>query len=52
MIGAGATILAGVTIGKFAIVGVASVFTHDVDDYEVTVGSPARVIKTLDKDQF
>ena len=51
-IGAGATILSGVTIGKFAIVGAASVVTHDVGDYEVAVGSPARVIKTLDKDKF
>ena len=51
-IGAGATILAGVTIGKFAIVGAASVVTHDVYDYKVTVGSPARAIKTLDKDKF
>ena len=40
-IGAGATILSGVTIGKFAIVGAASVVTHDVGDYEVVVGSPA-----------
>ena len=47
-IGAGATILPGVTIGKMAIVGAASVVTHDVGDYEVVVGSPAKVIKTLD----
>ena len=51
-IGAGATILSGVTIGKYAIVGAASVVTHDVGDYEVAVGSPARVIKMLDKDKF
>ena len=51
-IGAGATILSGVTIGKFAIVGAASVVTHDVGDYEVVVGSPARVIKTLDAEKF
>ena len=51
-IGAGATILSGVTIGKFAIVGAASVVTHDVGDYEVVVGSPARVIKTLDTEKF
>lgn len=43
---AGATILSGVTIGKFAIVGAASVVTPDVGDYEVVVGSPVRVIKT------
>ena len=51
-IGAGATILPGVTIGKAAIVGAASVVAHDVGDYEVVVGSPARVIKTLDADSF
>ena len=51
-IGAGASIMAGVTIGKYAIVGAASVVTHDVGDYEVVVGSPARVIKTLDAERF
>ena len=43
-IGAGASILPGVTIGKYAIVGAASVVTHDVADYEVVVGSPAKII--------
>lgn len=51
-IGAGATILPGVTIGKYAIVGAASVVTHDVPDYGVAVGNPAKVIKILDKDKF
>lgn len=51
-IGAGATILPGVTIGKYAIVGAGSVVTKDVGDYEVAVGSPAKVIKKLDKDKF
>ena len=51
-IGAGASIMAGVTIGKYAIVGAASVVTHDVGDYEVVVGSPAKVLKTLDKEKF
>ena len=37
---------------KFAIVGAASVVTHDVGDYEVAVGSPAKVIKTLDSEKF
>ena len=48
-IGAGATILPGVTVGKYAIVGAASVVTHDVPDYAVVVGNPAKVIKTLDR---
>lgn len=51
-IGAGASIMAGVTIGKYAIVGAASVVTHDIGDYEVVVGNPAKVIKTLDADRF
>lgn len=51
-IGAGASIMAGVTIGKYAIVGAASVVTHDVGDYEVVVGSPAKVLKTLDTSKF
>ena len=34
------------------LAGAASVVTHDVGDYEVAVGSPARVIKTLDKERF
>ena len=46
-IGAGATILPGVTIGKYAIVGAASVVTHDVPDHAVVVGNPAKVMKML-----
>ncbi|MGI5097513.1 acyltransferase [Treponema socranskii] len=51
-IGAGATILPGVCVGKHAVVGAGSVVTKDVPDYAVVVGSPARIIKTLDADKF
>lgn len=51
-IGAGASILPGVTVGRYAIVGAASVVTKNVPDYCVAVGSPAKVIKTLDADKF
>ena len=51
-IGAGATILPGVCIGKHAIVGAGSVVTKDVPDYAVAVGNPAKVIKMLDKEKF
>ena len=51
-VGAGSTILPGVTIGKYAIVGAASVVTKDVPDYAVAVGNPAKVIKYLDKEKF
>ena len=51
-IGAGASILAGVTIGEYAIVGAGAIVTKDVPDYAVVVGSPARVVKTLDENKF
>ena len=51
-IGAGASILSGVTVGKYAIVGAGAIVTKDVPDYSVVVGIPAKVIKTLDKDKF
>ncbi|MBQ6099604.1 MAG: hypothetical protein IJL02_07055 [Methanobrevibacter sp.] len=51
-IGAGASILAGVTVGENAIVGAGAIVTKDVPDYAVVVGSPARVVKTLDEDKF
>ena len=51
-IGAGATILPGVCVGKYAIVGAASVVAKDVPDYAVVVGNPARVVKLLDSEKF
>ena len=51
-IGAGATILPGVCIGRHAVVGAASVVTKDVPDYGVVVGNPAKVIKLLDPARF
>ena len=51
-VGAGATILPGIRIGKHAVVGAASVVTKDVPDYAVAVGNPARIIKMLDADRF
>jgi len=51
-IGAGATILPGVTIGKYAIVGGDAVVTKDVPPFSVVVGAPAKVIKVLDETKF
>jgi len=41
-VGANSTILPGVTIGRWAMVGSGSVVTRDVADYELVVGNPAR----------
>lgn len=51
-IGAGASILPGVSIGKYAIVGAGAIVTKDVPDYGVAVGIPAKIVKTLDKEKF
>jgi DNA-binding response OmpR family regulator/acetyltransferase-like isoleucine patch superfamily enzyme len=41
-LGAGSTTLPGLAIGRWAMVGAGSVVTHDVPDYALVVGSPAR----------
>ena len=51
-VGAGATILPGVTVGKNAIVAAASVVTKDVPDCAVVAGNPAKVVKMLDESKF
>ena len=51
-VGAGATILPGVTVGKHAIIGANSVVSKDIPDYAVAVGCPAKVIKYLEKEKF
>lgn len=43
-LGANCTIVCGVTIGKWAMVGAGSVVTKDVPDYALVVGNPAHVI--------
>lgn len=47
-IGAGVSILPGVTIGENAIVGTGSIVTKDIPDNCIAVGNPARVIKKID----
>lgn len=46
-VGAGATILPGVTIGDNAVVGAASVVTKDVEPDTIVAGNPARFIKSI-----
>lgn len=42
-IGANATILPGITIGQYAMVGAGAVVTKDVPPYAIVVGNPARI---------
>ena len=43
-IGANATILPGLAIGQFAMVGAGTVVTKDVPPFAIVVGNPARII--------
>jgi acetyltransferase-like isoleucine patch superfamily enzyme len=43
-IGSNATVVAGITIGQFALVGAGAVVTKSVPDYAIVAGVPAKVI--------
>ena len=50
-IGFDACVLPGVTIGEGAIVGAKSVVTESVPPYTVVAGNPARVIRSIDREE-
>ena len=45
-IGANATILPGVSLGYYCMIGAGSVVTKDIPPYSIVIGNPARVIGT------
>jgi acetyltransferase-like isoleucine patch superfamily enzyme len=49
VIGAGALVMPGVTVGERAVVASGAVVTGDVPPEVLVVGVPARVIKRLDE---
>jgi acetyltransferase-like isoleucine patch superfamily enzyme len=48
-IGSNATIVCGITIGEFAVIGAGAVVTKDVPDHAIVAGVPARVIGDMRK---
>ena len=48
-IGANATIICGVTIGEYALIGSGSVVTKEVPNYALIVGNPGKVVGKVDK---
>jgi len=52
ILGTGTVVLPGVTIGKHVVVGANSVVTHDLPDYSVAVGAPAKVIRRYENGEW
>lgn len=48
-IGANSTIVCGVTVGEYAMIGAGSVVTKDVPPYALAVGNPAAVVGEVNK---
>jgi acetyltransferase-like isoleucine patch superfamily enzyme len=48
-IGSGAVIMCGITIGRESMIGAGAVVTHDVPDYAIVAGVPAKVIGDVRK---
>tara|TARA_B100002051_G_scaffold275327_2_gene318879 strand:+ start:483 stop:1049 length:567 start_codon:yes stop_codon:yes gene_type:complete len=48
-IGANATIVCGITIGKYSLIGSGSVVTKDVPDFALIMGNPGKIVGWVDK---
>jgi UDP-2-acetamido-3-amino-2,3-dideoxy-glucuronate N-acetyltransferase len=51
-IGANATIVCGVELGMYCMVGAGAVVTKDVEPYSVVIGNPARHYRWVSRDGF
>ena len=48
-IGANATIICGITIGEYALIGSGAVVTKDVPPFSLVIGNPGKIIGKVDK---
>jgi acetyltransferase-like isoleucine patch superfamily enzyme len=48
-LGANSTVLAGITIGRYAMSGIGSVITRDVPDHALVFGNPAKIKGWVDE---
>ncbi|ERS52247.1 MULTISPECIES: sugar O-acetyltransferase [unclassified Corynebacterium] len=50
-LGANVTVLPGITIGKNCVLGAGTLITTDIPDNSLVLGTPGRVVRTLDGDE-
>ena len=50
-VGVNSVILAGITVGRYAIIGAGSVVTSNIPAYSVAMGNPARVVRQIQGDE-
>ena len=48
-IGANATIICGLTVGKYSLIGSGAVVTKNVPNYALVIGNPGRIVGWVDK---
>ena len=48
-IGANSTIICGITIGEYALIGAGAVVTKDIPPYSLVVGNPGKIVGAVDK---
>ena len=44
-IGSNATIVCGITLGEYSVIGAGAVVSRDVPDYAIVAGNPAKILK-------
>ena len=49
-IGANATLMGGISIGKYALIGAGALVTKDIPERALVIGSPARIVGWLNED--
>ena len=50
-LGANATVLPGITIGKNCVIGAGTLITTDIPDNSLVLGTPGRVVRKLENNE-
>ena len=48
-IGANATVICGITIGRYALIGAGAVVTKNIPDFALVLGNPGRIVAWVDR---